>query len=128
MTQCTPVRTRKRISSPLEDILWTRSQDRQASLIVAEEAAKVLHAQAGQIAAGYSFLLVDDQCFFRADGAAVQAAMAVIGENDSVIVVCNAEGDQDEWTVQMRPSAAYPAAAYIKAVQARVEASRAIRH
>ena len=129
MTNCTRTRKTCRLGTPLDDILWSRTQDQAASFAAAEEAAKVLRTQADTIRADYSFLLAEDLCFFRADGAAVQAAMAVIGVDDAVIVICNTEGASDVWTVQgMRPFAPYPATAYIAAVQACVEARRAGRY
>lgn len=133
MANCTPIRTRRvRGNSPLELLAWDRSrqadQDRQSSYIAAEEAARLLHSQAAAIRADYSFLRADDLCLMNPDGTPFRMAMAVIGETDSAIVFCTQEQDGLIWTVQRRPECPYPAAAYLAAVQSRIEANRADNH
>ena len=113
------------LKATLKDLLWDQDQARQSSFIAAEEAARLLHSQAATIRAGYSFLRADDLCLFNPDGTAFRLAMAVIGELDSSIVFCTQEEGGLVWTAQMRPECPYPAAAYIAAVQARIEANKA---
>lgn len=133
MANCTPIRTRRvRGNSPLELLAWDRArsadQDRQSAYIAAEEVARLLHSQAAAIRADYSFLRADDLCLMNPDGTPFRMAMAVIGETDSAIVFCTQEQDGLIWTVQRRPECPYPSAAYLAAVQARIEANRADNH
>ncbi len=140
MADC--IRTRRYFSTPLSDISWEREQDRQGSLIAAEERAKEAASKKEEKAARqrvaeiravqvcYDFRRDDAKSFFAKDGSPVQLAMALIRRTragEVVTVIAKKVGGQWHWETEGAGRAPFGSDIYICAVQARVAKNRADR-
>lgn len=129
MADCTPIRTRKRLSlSPLDEILWNRDQDRQASFIAAEEAARSRTQKIAAVLADFSFTLDETTTLYSADQSrCYQVGQWVVKKaniNERYLVIAKLAQAGEEWSCSCPPFHQEDGPLVIQAVQARVEQNR----
>jgi len=122
-TQC--IRTRKRFSTPLEDILWDKRQSEETPRIAAEEEARIHREERDGIdISAYEFARDDSNTFLNPDGSATRAAMIVREKvtGRRAIVVCELIDGKTQWSVMGVVSEKAPG--FIEVVKARLAFNR----
>ena len=112
----------------LSDSLWEQAQTRETRYLTAQDAARSIAGQAAAIATAYDFCRDESNVFYTPQGVCVQCALKLTEKTtgQSLSVVCRIDDQGDTfWFILDMTNAPYDAAAYVQAVQNRLEANRA---
>lgn len=123
MAEC--IRTRKRFSTPLEDLLWGKRLDEQSQSIRAEEEARCQRVERDGISLdAYEFKRDDTETFLNADGTASRLATMVKEKvtGRRALVICELIDGKPFWSVMGVVSEKAPG--YIEVVKARLAFNR----